>query len=571
MSQEIFKADPFLLKTESQKEYGRSLLWNVLVRRTSMSGRTRVVDLLDTASPAKAARPIIQEPPAGLVKNYLDSRIHRTALTPEEREALMPVTMISRGEVTQRRLRDVQDPQGDATKPKFCTHEEARQELAAKGLEINRRLRIAAVGVRVKVSKLVDRAYLNEDLCILNRLQSPQKIDGLPDEAGISELGRTTARKRMDGSRRWEDTVCGHIQAAVDSGSDIVVLPEFAFPPELNAAELTAMVSHRRGAKAAERQAANFIFAGSRHEGGVNRGLIIHSKEDRDPHPPEWHYKVASARSLGENILGPRSDEYLTYDVELEAEGKPYKIHATVAICYDSFDPSTFLSLVLHAATREILAVPPVILVPAFNPSEPFVELLRDLSFLTCGIVIYVNSLNGDARAFVAGFSIGDLLDQSSDKLLTQVSDHVEELRGLCADLRDEISAANKQGQSKIARDLRSEMDFYRQQLTTLEAFEHRIQKLREEHGLEHLITVESCADCHNQSHLDDYECRSDILYYNIDIRLIETLREWRRTYFMLDESFLPEPFHHQQLDKAVTEQALRDQSRADRIRRTYT
>ena len=86
-----------------------------------------------------------------------------------------------------------------------------------------------------------------------------------------------------------------------------------------------------------------------------------------------------------------------------------------------------------------------------------------------------------------------------------------------------------------------------------------------EKHGLDHLITVETCEGCANTSHADDYGCRSDILYYNIDVRLLATIRDWRMTYFKLDESFLPEPFRHDQLDVEATAYAKRERERANR------
>ena len=403
MSQEIFKLDPFLLRAESQREYGRTLLKNILVRRTSMSGRTRIVDLFDQ-SVSDAGNSTPERPSNDVADRYLKSRIERRNLLSEaERDHLKQVTMLCRGERTERRLRDLTDQDGKVYKEKFATHASAQDELAGKNVDINRRLRIAAVGVRVKVSKLIGAKYLDEDLCLINQLPRPQRIVGLPDDCGISELGRTVIGEEPDDQRwkRWADTVCGHLGVAVESGSQVVVLPEFALPPEAESVGLECQILDQF-APLAERGTSHFIFAGSRHEGGVNRGLVRYVKSGEAAHPTEWHYKVASARALGENVLGPRSDIYSTYDAQLEADGRPYPIHATIAICYDTFDPSTFLSLVFNAATREALEVPQIILVPSFNPSEDFVQMLRDLSFLTASTVIYVNSLHGDARAFVA-------------------------------------------------------------------------------------------------------------------------------------------------------------------------
>src|SRR5262249_53376938 len=82
----------------------------------------------------------------------------------------------------------------------------------------------------------------------------------------------------------------------------------------------------------------------------------------------------------------------------------------TVAICFDVYDPTVFLSLVLKHVKNLSEYQKTIVLVPSFNPSPDFVELLRDLSFLAQCPVIYVNWLHGDARAFVCGFAISALV-----------------------------------------------------------------------------------------------------------------------------------------------------------------
>jgi hypothetical protein len=569
VSQDIFKDDPFLLKGASQRAFGRALLKNVLVRRTALSGSTDLVDLYNpTSRPTRGPTTPPGPPPADLVRRYLQSRIQRTELSEEDREALMRITMLARGERTRRRLHPVPGKDGIGLKDKFLTHDEARKDLAGEAVDLDHRLRVAAVGFRVKISKLVDNAYLFEDLCVLEQLPYPQPIVGIPDDAGISQLGRT---KKAHASQRrhwhrWIDSVCGHVQAALDRDSHFILLPEFALPPEIDPSfDIEARIRQRCKPKAGAQRHAHFIFAGSRHEGGVNRGLVLHGKDPEQPHPTEWHYKVASARSLGENILGPRSDVYSSYETEVQVNGEAFPFHVTVAICYDTFDPSTFLSLVLHTAKRVKYETEQIILVPSFNPSEQFVELLRDLSFLTSSTVVYINSLHGDAKAFIYGFAVSDLLDKSSDELVDQIAHHMIELRHRRTDAQHDIRDANRRGDTAAADEAHKRAGLLRDQLSKLKALQDGIRALQNDGGLRHLITVERCDDCVRGSHRDDYDCRTDILYYNIDARLLKTLQDWRTGYFLLDESFLPEPFHHDELAAEVANQAKREERRARR------
>src|SRR6185312_11081533 len=99
----------------------------------------------------------------------------------------------------------------------------------------------------------------------------------------------------------------------------------------------------------------------------------------------------------------------------------PAVLEITVAICFDSFDPSTFLSIVFNSAYHAAALHHRIILVPSFNTSTKFVELLRDLSFLTKCTVIYVNSLHGDARTFIGGIAIRDIVNRSGASVIDQL------------------------------------------------------------------------------------------------------------------------------------------------------
>lgn len=573
MSQDIFLKDPFLLKGDSQAAFGQSLLKNILIRRTAMSSTANLVDLYGAKD--RGARPLTKRPPDipdDVAQRYLRSRIERRDLLSEaEREELMRATMVSSGGKTERRLRNStvksSDGMTNVRVPRLPLDCEARAALAAKAVNINHRLRIATVGVRVKVSRSPEPTKLNEDLCFVRGMPRPKPLSALPDKALVPEIGQTARAKDVSQQKRWKkwvDTVCAHIDTAVERDSQIVVLPEFGLPPDAGKQDLESRIRNRLKTTLARKQSAHFVFAGTRHDAGVNRGLILHLQNGKEPHPPEWHYKIASARTLGENIVGPPSDSYATYEVEVEADQRPFKTHVTVAICIDAFDPSTFLSLVLSAARRNYLGVPQVILVPSFNPSDYFVDLLRDLSFMTGSIVIYVNSLHGDARGFIAGFSVGDLMDESAVRLLAQIEAHHEALNAKLEAVLTTLRRAIGKDE-KVAREQTKLRDRLRAQLSVVKTFQIRVKDLVETHGLEHLITVERCESCEKGEHTDDYGCRTDVLYYNIDVRLIVTLLDWRSSYFNLDESFLPPPFRQKELEEEAERQAESQQKRARR------
>jgi hypothetical protein len=554
VSNGIFKSDPFLLREESQIEFGRTLLHNILVKRTGLTGKPKTINLHVPPPPEEqASRP--RPPSDALKQKYLDSRKFRDVIDPdapiERRQKLERIlrqfTMVARGELTARRLRNVTID--GVEKPKFLTHEEARAE--CKDPEtLDGRLRIATIGFRVKVSKIPGEAFLSDDLCLLAGMpEPPQEIGGVPDMTGIEQLGRTTLAPNAK-KERWDETISSHICKAIARGSQIVVVPEFALPPKIEGTDLeNALQRCCEDASAACRKE-HFIFAGSRHEGGYNRGFVLHVAEDKTEAKTDWHYKIASARSLGENILGPRTNAYAAYEADVVVNGSSHSFLVTVAICYDTFDPSTFLSLVVNSVAWNGQETDRIILVPSFNPSSEFVEMLRDLSFLTGSIVVYVNALHGDARMFIAGFSIGDLLDQASGNAIAQIKAFMEETRTELKLQKKKKQDAQAKGNLKELNEANQRRGVLNERIRRLEPLLDGIEALHLNGGLKHLITVENCPACAGKSHDDDYACASDILYYNIDARLLKFLTLFRERYY--DDSFLPEPLQRAQLEQLL-------------------
>ena len=198
---------------------------------------------------------------------------------------------------------------------------------------------------------------------------------------------------------------------ALDLGSHFILLPEFALPPKLDGQQHS--IEEEITKLASSYKHPYFLFSGSRHEGIYNRGFIItRSTEEPEPTKRWWHYKLASARSLGENVMGPQNPASPTYRFNLEpidTEGELLELEVVVAICVDVFDTSTFINYVINAALAASDRYKTVILVPSFNPAREFLHALRDLSFLAACPVIYVNGLHGDAKLFLYGIDVSDL------------------------------------------------------------------------------------------------------------------------------------------------------------------
>ena len=215
----IFNLDPLLLSDDSQKAYGKAILQHLLVYRPLTTSDPYPIDLHDPASRAKATRQQRIAPPPtdpNLPKRYDLARLRRQDPSAPDFALLQDLTMITKGEPT--RLR---------ADPTFRNH-------AAQSALLQRqpnRLRIAAVGYRIKISKLEDLAHMAEDLS-----GHPQRSDApvpliwenvLPDTD--AQLGRTRADN--NGLRHWEEAILRLIAKSLDRGSEIVLLPEFALPP----------------------------------------------------------------------------------------------------------------------------------------------------------------------------------------------------------------------------------------------------------------------------------------------------------------------------------------------------
>ncbi|WP_271600845.1 hypothetical protein [Bradyrhizobium sp. CCBAU 45384] len=396
--------------------------------------------------------------------------------------------------------------------------------------EFDRRLRVAAIGYRVPISKL-STAELGEDL----RFLAPQ--DDTPvvsNEAPLpTELGRTTLAEKAD-IHDWHDAISALARRTLDRQSRIIVIPEFCLPPR-NSRSIAQDLRNACSNAALD----YFFFAGTRHEDRYNRGLILSKRHGKTSIHDHWHYKAASARGLGENVLGRAGTTALSYETSVMFNSDEMRV--AIAICYDTYDPTTFLNVFLDAVRNQEARRPRIVLVPSFNPSPDFVALLRDLSFLARCAVVYVNGLNGDAEGFMCGFSLSDF-DRRPDGIVETLLAREGALKG---EINNLIAGALDPNKVK-------QLSRKRTQLKEVEILRGRIETLKLRGALDHIITFEDCPHCATPGALHTHRlCYRDIQYYNLDLALLSALFDFRRFYF-LDEPFLPDPLRAHNLQTSA-------------------
>lgn len=545
--QGLFDKDPLLLKLDSQHEYGDRLLHNLVIARPLSICVPAYADL-HSSSPKPEKRTPPPPPSPELRTTYLRARIKREEIRcANDKKELEKRTMLARGERTLDRL-----PNEEGV---YRYGEDSRVRGA-----LHNRLRIAAVGFRVKISKVTDNGYFDENLCPLSSLP---EIGGLPDSRELNELRRTKPLSQE--AEGWTTTIHAHIDAALRAGSHIVVLPEFSLPPSTHGTSIIRRIiasSKSAGPTDASSKNDHFIFAGSRHEGGYNRGLVVQRKDGALG--MKWHYKTASARGLGENVLASQDERQWSYPVHvIHSDGKHLDINVMVAICYDAYDPTTFLNLILHNAKQIRDNQERLIIVPSFNPSSEFVEMLRDLSFLASCPVLYVDGLHGEARMFISGIAVRDL--NVDGRISAHLTREIDELSATLQQRRRTLREAERndpgyrqmEGERLATTQLESTID-------KLQTLQDSLSALQSSGRLANLISVEDCALCRDESHEDDYNCRHDILYYNIDMHLVRILTKFRKTFFQ-ESRFLPKPLRADSLSEAAVEMEKRRRRRVER------
>lgn len=542
--QEIFDADPLLIREESQERYSRAMLDHLLVKRTMKICDPRLLDLHKPEMRQvfkRSAAAQIGPPPDDVGTRYRAARANREAVSKEDFAILRHITMVSNGELTKERR------QGG----ELAGHDEASARLAEAGAEsrIERRFKIAAIGYRIGVSRLAGQGHLGEELCMYD----PPPAEGLvahPERAGLTQLGRTYAHS-PDRVRQWETAILKHVECALERDCQLIVLPEFTLP---SACPGLPPIDEQISDLMARYDGDRFVFAGSRHEGTTNRGLVFYKRKGKATSKRWWHYKVASARGLGENILGAFGTKMPTYLATYDVPGAGERVFAiAVAICYDAFDPTMFLNLIVQGIRNYQITEHSIVLVPSFNPSQDFVALLRDLSFIARCTVIYVDSLHGNAEMFIAGFAVADLVAKVDDidEYLRLAIDSLERsMRRERESIRHEVSKPDPQplGRSQTSR---YNLDAMRHRRSILTVLRQQFQSLLDSGAFEGMVTVERRESEATTRATAGAYCETDALYYNIDLMLIGALLDFRDNFFKNDP-FLPRPFSLSELQKAV-------------------
>jgi len=533
----IFTEDPLLLEAQNQKKYSDALLKHLLINRAVSSCEPFDLNVNDDDSRLNFEdQPVVDAPPPPLtvLTDYEDSVRYRVPMKNEsDFDKIAETTMASDATFTIARSSKL-----------YPVHEEADAELKSRGKSsrMNDRLRIAAIGYRVKISKLVGTGNFNEDLCRLP-LQPDLAVTPLPEGPTKDQLRHTLP---LNDQTEWENTILSHIELALKRHSQIVLLPEFALPPPRSDGK--KLIDTRIQELASSAPIDTFVFAGTRHEGKYNRGLVVSKAGARVD--PWWHYKVAPALKLGENVLGPKGIRIPTYIKPLRVKGVESTFACTVAVCYDAFDISMFLNLIKLSTQSGMRWKQLVILVPSFNTSPDFVAMLRDLSFLARCVIVYVNGLHGDAKMFICGFSVSEILNRRG-QIVKRVASMKEEIDTAIADedktFRERVSKNSSADRTPEEKKRVSDWD---DMLIGLDRIHSVMSELEESGGLDHLITIEELPPDPKDPSAGTKRTADDILYYNIDIGFLTALRLYRR-YFFCGDKFLPKPFHYDELSTA--------------------
>lgn len=546
---QLFEQDPLLLDEESQRTFGAQILENLLVERGIKSALPHLVNLGSSSSIA-AFRKSDELPPEeisnALRERYLASLRTRTELDGEDVETLKTVTMVARANFTSNRNGDL-----------FADHDRAVSEMKGALSSLEKRIRIAAIGYRVSISRIQEDGLLNEELCPMPPKRLDLSLSGLAENKTVQKLRRTVLRDKLK-QPPWQAAIGKHLRHAFERKSHLIVLPEFCLPPNVSERAVEETISE----VVANYDHTYFLFSGTRHEGVHNRGFIISRASSKEkPSNRWWHYKTASARGLGENVMGPQNAKIPSYKFNLASPAndvEPIEYRIFVPICYDVFDPTTFINYVAGCADADGRFYESIILVPSFNPGREFVHALRDLSFIASSLVVYVNGLHGDAELFLYGINVSDLAaiereplhSDRSVRVNTSIERKLAKLQvasqKVSAEYRsledvdyDPVLHQSVEDHRIALSDRRSTL---KARIRALSDLRDDIDQLRSRGALKHIITTEVCESCGKQNHGDSAYCSKDVLYFNLDPDLLAVLSTFRKNYFGREE-FLPPPF----------------------------
>jgi hypothetical protein len=210
----LFTADPLLLDEKHQVIFGRQILTNLLLLRALAA--TDPMDISPGVSESRTRFKTVHLPSVNSIEErlksaYLDAKRHRTQLTQNDFKDLKKITMVSRAEFTSDRL-----------KPDLLDHDVARENLrqpsgSDDSSRLDTRIRIAAIGYRVSISRVPNGGFLDEELCPRPITQEQIQLSDMPEEKGVNKLRRTKLRAQAN-QQHWLDTISRHIRRALAGG-----------------------------------------------------------------------------------------------------------------------------------------------------------------------------------------------------------------------------------------------------------------------------------------------------------------------------------------------------------------
>ena len=520
----IFQEDPLLLNDFSLRVYAKSLLRHTLVFRSAIAEKTGTDDPPDM----NGLDPDLFDADrvAELYRRYSASISKRTRLwlEPKDEAFLRKVTMKSDGGRTNNRL--------TPSIPKVSVTDEATGDI-----------RIAAVGYRVKMAR-TESPHFEECLGPLNITEGSPILDGEAVTYGLA--GRTQVLDREKRLRSWWQEIQKLLHLSLESNADIVFFPEFALPPDETSSDGNGALTAEEVFKSAVRDDGKddcLVFSGTRHEGLYNRGLVL-QKETGNVGSASWHYKIASARNLRENIITDSDHKIKKYKLKYELKSKvnvnsgdpDQYAEILIPICYDTFDPSIFQSY-LHAALRGEDDTIRIFLVPSFNPSQDFIALLRDLSFLTQSVIVYLDALHGDSYMFICGFDMHDFAYQNRrETLIKSVANRCESLSAQLKEIKRCSELANRLGKHFTADEVSHHKKIRRQE-TVIRDLHGKLERHAASGTFENIVKTFK-----SRTGLPSSEVKislEDVLIYDLDLGFVHDLMEFRERYFEAEE-YLP-------------------------------
>ncbi len=396
------------------------------------------------------------------------------------------------------------------------------------------RIRIAAIGHRVPIALQNSGSVMGESLEQIPHTDNDVIFKRMGQQVPVAATGRTccfrVGEDKLDAElrTRWDDLE-KKLEYALAYHADIVMAPEFAMPHGPDCTDEKS--AEARIEKLCNRHNDHdfLLFSGSRHDGPYNRGLVARKLRGEDC-SPQWHYKFASSRPLGENILGPTGRHFPIYHVELNGE----KYNIAIPICYDAYDPSVFRALAFQkdnddtknssrfTKDRTLSESLPIVLVPSYNTASKFIEFLRDISILNQCLVVYANSLHGDVRLFLYGIAIRDLRDK--DRRMEIIASLEERLNEIATE-RDELNKEVSNPSVQWDRPKRQLYDDLTRQAMNIPSVIKHLNDLEHSEAFDQLLTIGKCEKCEENERSGasqwHYDCLRDVVFYNIPMGLV--------------------------------------------------